>query len=186
MVLASGRFSFALVCAFALLWVYVFTGLALRISFMPRWEGIVPVLASFTGGLYILVMFLVSPILAMDTLFFLILCPLCCVSSGVLNRLENLDTGEAVVQSCREGVVLSALILGLSLIREPLGYGCLSLPGIQRDIVKVIEFPQGTWLPVRVLITSSGALFLLGYGIALFRRFGGFDPDSAGGKGGKP
>jgi hypothetical protein len=28
-------------------------------------------------------------------------------------------------------------------------------------------------LPIRIASTSAGAFFLLGYGIALFRRFGG-------------
>jgi hypothetical protein len=193
LVLASVRFSFALVCALALLWVYILTGLALRLPFLPGRgrKGLTPFLASFTGGLYILFIFLISPILAMDTLFFLILCPLCCVSSGVLDRLEKLDPGEAVVQSYKESMILGALILGLSLIREPLGYGCLSLPGIQRGIVNFIEFPQGTRLPVRIVAASPGALLLLGYGLALFRRFGGVSPDSADGegdnrRGGKP
>jgi UDP-N-acetylmuramyl pentapeptide phosphotransferase/UDP-N-acetylglucosamine-1-phosphate transferase len=187
LVLASVRFSFALVCAFALLWVYVLTGLALRIPFLPRRgrRGIVPFLASFAGGLYILLLFLVSPLLAMDTLFFLILCPLCCISSGFPDRLEKLDAGETLVQSYTEALVLSALILGLALIREPLGYGCLSAPGIQRGIVNFIEFPQDTPLPVRVIAASSGALFLLGYGIALFRRFRGSSSSPADG-GGKP
>jgi hypothetical protein len=186
LVLASGRLSFALVCALALLWVYILTGLALWIPSLPR-RGIVrPFLASFIAGLYILFLFLISPILAMDTLFFLILCPLCCVSSGVLDRLEHLDMGEALTQSGREALALAALILGLALIREPLGYGCLSLPGIQLGIVRFIEFPQGAWLPVRIVASSSGALLLLGYGLALFRRFGGRNPESAGGEGGTP
>jgi hypothetical protein len=182
LVLASVRFSFALVCALALLWVYVFTGLALRIPFLPRRgkSGIAPFLASFTGGLYILFVFLVSPILAMDTLFFLILCPLCCVSSGLPERLEKMSPGEGAARSCKEGLVLSALILGLSLIREPLGYGCLSLPGIRSGVVNFVDFSRGARLPVRIIAASSGALFLLGYGLALFRRLGGFSPESAG------
>ncbi|MDR0668886.1 MAG: hypothetical protein LBF95_02290 [Treponema sp.] len=177
LILASGRLSFALVCALALLWVYVLTGLVMRIPRVPGWEGLVPFLASFIGGLYILIIFLFNPILAMDTLFFLILCPLCCVFSGLLKRLEKLEAGEAAARSCQEALAFSALILGLSLIREPLSYGCLSLPGIRRGIVKCIEFSQ--WVPVRIIASSSGALILLGYGIALFRRLGGSSPDSA-------
>jgi hypothetical protein len=186
LVLASGRLSFALVCALALLWVYVLTALALWIPSVPRWGLVRVFLASFSGGLYTLILFLISPILAMDTLFFLILCPLCCVSSGVLDRLEHLDMGEALTQSGREALALAALILGLALIREPLGYACLSLPGIQRGIVNFIEFPQGARLPVRIVASSAGALLLLGYGLALFRRFGGFNPESSGGEGGTP
>jgi hypothetical protein len=184
LVLASVRFSFALVCALALLWVYVFTGLALRIPFLPRrgrgW--IIPFLASFIGGLFILLVFLASPILAMDTLFFLILCPLCCVSSGLPGRLEKLNGRESLVRSYTEALILSALILGLALIRESLGYGCLSAPGIRRSIVVFIEFTQDTPLPVRIAVSSSGVFFLLGYGIALFRRFRAAASSSSGGE----
>ncbi|MDR1024893.1 MAG: hypothetical protein LBL56_04140 [Treponema sp.] len=192
LVLASVRLSFALVCGFALLWVYVLTALALRVPFLPAGKrgAIGPFLASFIGGIYILLLFFASPVLAADTLFFLILCPLCCISSGVLDRLENTDAAEAARQAGTEGLVLSALILGLSLIREPLGYGCLSLPGIRQGLVNFIKFPQDSRLPVRIIAAAPGALFLLGYGLALFRRFGGFSPEQDRGEGstkeGKP
>jgi hypothetical protein len=184
LVLASVRLSFALVCSLALLWVYVLTGLALRIPFLPagKRDVIGPFLTSFIGGIYILLLFLVSPVLAMDTLFFLILCPLCCISSGVLDRLENTDAAESVRRASTEGMVLSTLILGLSLIREPLGYGCLTLPGIRQGLVNFIKFPQDSRLPVRIITAAPGALFLLGYGLALFRRFGGFSPEQGGGE----
>ncbi|MDR1444604.1 MAG: hypothetical protein LBI94_06970 [Treponema sp.] len=182
LVLASVRFSFALVCGISLLWVYVLTGLALRIPFLPAGgKGIIgPFFASFIGGVYILLLFFISPVLATDTLLFLILCPLCCISSGVLDRLENSGTRETVLRTGTEGLALSALILGLALIREPLGYGCLSLPGIRQGLINFIEFPQDEWLPVRIIAASPGALFLLGYGLALFRRFGGFSPEQGG------
>jgi hypothetical protein len=184
LVLASVRLSFALVCSFALLWVYILTGLVMRIPFLPAGKkgGIGPFLASFIGGIYILLLFFISPILVMDTLFFLILCPLCCISSGVLDQPEKTDDSEAVLQAGAEGLALSALILGLSLIREPLGYGCLSLPGIRQGLVNFIEFPRDNRLPVRIIAAAPGALFLLGYGIALFRRFGGFSPEGEGKK----
>jgi hypothetical protein len=173
LVLASVRFSFALVCGLALLWVYVFTGLALRIPFLPRRgrSWIIPFLASFIGGLFILLVFFASPILAMDTLFFLILCPLCCISSGLPDRLEKSDLRESLTRSYTEALILGALILGLALIREPLGYGCLSAPGIGGGIVIFVEFGRDTPLPVKIIASSSGAFFLLAYGIALFRRF---------------
>jgi hypothetical protein len=192
LVLASVRLSFALVCGLALLWVYVLTGLALRIPLFPAGKrgAIGPFLASFIGGLYILLLLFVSPVLAMDTLFFLILCPLCCISSGVLDRLENTDAAETVQRTGTEGLVLSALILGLSLIREPLGYGCLTLPGIRQGLISFIKFPQDSRLPVRIIAAAPGALFLLGYGLALFRRFGGYSREQNGGEGnteeGKP
>jgi hypothetical protein len=175
LILASNRFSYALICVLALLWVYIFTALALRIPVLNRqkWGGLVVFLSSFIAGIFVLILFLICPILAMDSLLFLVLCPLCCVSSGVLWRIEKLDIGEAVFQSYIEGMILSALILALALIREPLGYGTISLPGGRQGILCPIMFPEESFLPVQILSSSAGAFFLLGYGIALFRRCGG-------------
>jgi hypothetical protein len=185
LVLASTRFSSALVCSIGLLWVFTLSSLALRIPFLPRWGrgGISPFLVSFIGGLYILILFLVSPVLAMDSLFFLILCPLCCVSSGLPGRLEATDLGEGIIQAALESICLAVLILALALIREPLGYGIISLPGGSQGIVVIAAFTRLAYLPIRIISGSAGAFFLLGYGIALFRRSGGnflsSPPDSA-------
>jgi hypothetical protein len=175
LILASARFSFALVSATALLWVFVLSSLALRIPFLPHRgrEGVIPFLVAFIGGLYIFALSLVSPITALDSLFFLILCPLCCVSSGLPGRLKKLDLGEGVFQAAQESACLSILILGLALIREPLGYGTLSLPGGSQGMVAIIRFSRQSYLPIRVVSDAAGAFFLLGYGLALFRRFGG-------------
>jgi hypothetical protein len=178
LILASVRFSFALVCALSLFWVYILTGLALHLRFLPRRgrEGIVIFLATFIQGLFIFIFSLVSPILTMDILFFLILCPVCCISSGVLDRSGELDIGEGASQSFSEAMSLAVLILALALIREPLGYGALSVPGSAQGIVTLFQFSGETYLPLRIASTSTGAFLLLGYGIALFRRFGGSLP----------
>jgi Na+-transporting NADH:ubiquinone oxidoreductase subunit NqrD len=185
LVLASTRFSHALIGGLALLWIYVLTGLALRIPVLPRRgkEGVRIFLSSFITGLFVLILSLLCPILALDSLFFLIFCPLCCVSSGILDRIEKLSIGEAAFQSYTEGVILAALILILALIREPLGYGTLSLPGGRQGILCLINFSGESYLPARILSLSGGAFFLLGYGAALFRRFGGNPPSPPGGGG---
>jgi hypothetical protein len=173
LVLASVRFSFALVCTLSLFWVYILTSLVR--PFLPRWgrEGIVIFLTTFIQGLFIFILSFVSPILTLDTLFFLILCPVCCISSGVLDRSGKLDIGEGVSLAFSEGISFAALILALALIREPLGYGALSFPGSAQGVVTLFQFPGETHLPIRIASASAGAFFLLGYGIALFRRFGG-------------
>jgi hypothetical protein len=167
-----------LVGVLALLWVYILTALALRIPVFPRRgkEGIAVFLSSFIAGVFALILFFMCPILAMDSLLFIILCPLCCVSSGVLTRIEKFDTGEAVFQSYTEGMILAGLIMAMALIREPLGYGTLSLPGGRQGILCPVKFPEESFPPLRVLTSSAGVFFLLGYGVALFRRFGGHTP----------
>jgi Na+-translocating ferredoxin:NAD+ oxidoreductase RnfE subunit len=175
MILASARFSYALTAVLALLWVYILSVLSLRVPYLPRRGrgGIEVFLASFIAGLFTLILSFICPLLAMDSLLFLILCPLYCVSSGVLGRTEKLDLGEAVFQSYTEGMILSGLILALALIREPLGYGTLSLPGGRQGILCFVKFPEESFPPMRVLSSPAGAFFLLGYGAAVFRRFGG-------------
>jgi hypothetical protein len=185
MILASTRFSYALIGGMALLWVSILTGLALRIPLLSRQgTGIRIALSSFIAGVFILILFLLCPILVLDSLVFLLLCPLYCVSSGVLDRTGTLDLGEAVFHSYMEGMILSAVILILALIREPLGYGTFSLPGGRHGILCPVNFAGESYLPVRFLSLSGGAFFLLGYGVALFRRFGGNIP-SLPGKGGR-
>jgi hypothetical protein len=183
LVLASTRFSFGLIAALALLWVYIFTALALRIPALPAGGGIRVFLSSFIAGVFILILLLVCPLLALDSLLFLILCPLCCVSSGVLDRIEKLDTAEAAFHAYAEGMILSVLILALALIREPLGYGTLSFPGGRQGILCPIRFPEGSFLPLQIFASSAGAFFLLGYGVALFRYFGGNFPGRREGRG---
>jgi hypothetical protein len=173
------------------LWVFTLSSLAPRIPFLPRWgrEGINPFLISFIGGLYILVLSLISPVLAMDSLLFLILVPLCCVSSGLPERLAVMDPGEGAVRAALESLYLSAPILALALIREPLGYGALSLPGGSRGSTVILSFAEQACLPIQIISSSAGAFFLLGYGLALFRQFGGnflSSPPAEGREGGKP
>jgi hypothetical protein len=55
-------------------------------------------------------------------------------------------------------------VLALALIREPLGHGSLSLPG-----VSPVRFFREE--PLRILEAASGALILLGYGTAIYRHF---------------
>jgi hypothetical protein len=178
LVLASTRFSFALIAALALLWVYILTTLALRIPVLPRRgrEGITLFLASFITGVFVLILSILCPVLTLDSLLFLILCPLCCVSSAGPGRFEKPGLGEAVYRSCIEGMILSGLILILALIREPLGYGTISFPGGRQGILCPIRFSSESYLPVRIFASSAGAFFLLGYGVALFRYFGGNPP----------
>jgi hypothetical protein len=82
-----------------------------------------------------------------------------------------------VFQALSEALVLGVLILALALIREPLGSGSVSLPGL--GLVRFIgEVSQASAPaesrppiePMALLKLSSGALIILGYGVALYRH----------------
>jgi hypothetical protein len=182
LIMASGRLAFALVCAAALLWVYVLSALAAfpcRRFFPARGKTLVLVfLSSFTGLLYILALWFASPVLAMENFFILALVPLTCAGSGLFERFEARSLNGALSRALGEALVLGGLIIAFSLIREPLGYLSLSLPGGALGIRKVFSVEMENFLPLRLIAGSAGALLLLGCGVGLYHYFreqqGGF------------
>ena len=187
-ILASSRFSFALLCSGAILWVYGLTALVFSFSrqIMPTRGRMIILLflSSFICGIFILLVNIFNPILIMGTSFFLVLIPPICLGSGFFEAIESAasdpdtsvipssDPFEVVLRALSEAVVLSGIIIALSLIREPLGMGTLSFPGSAQGIFELFANRETEkFTAVRILSTSSGALFLLGYTVALFRYF---------------
>jgi hypothetical protein len=154
-------------------WVYALTILVYVLAgpLFPKQgkETALLFVSSFWGSLYFFLFSLVSPLLALETAFFIILSPVTCVASGLVKRLENLRLKDALIRACLEALTLGGALLGLALIREPLGFGTLSLPGGSEGIVEFFG-GGGEVFPVRVIGSSAGAFLLIGYGMALFRR----------------
>jgi hypothetical protein len=78
---------------------------------------------------------------------------------------------EVLARSFSEAAALGVLIIGLSLIREPIGFAVLSFPGGAQGIMTPFSAVREGFFPIRIAASSAGALILLGDGIALFRRF---------------
>jgi Na+-transporting NADH:ubiquinone oxidoreductase subunit NqrD len=129
------------------------------------------VLSSFMGSLYLLLITLLNPFLALETAFIITLAPVSCISSGVCRRVANLDPEEAVLRSIMEALILGGLLLAVALIREPLGNGSLSVPGGVRGIIELFSGGDTFIFPVRIVGSAAGAFLLMGYGLALFRFF---------------
>jgi subtilisin family serine protease len=174
LLMASSRLAFALVVCGALVWVYgLSTGCAhfLKPWFPRRGKYITLIfLSAFSGSLYLLLLFLVNPMLAMGTAFLILLAPPCCIGSGVVFRFDSAEPAEALFRAFWEALALGGLILALALIREPLGFAALSLPGGVRGIVEIFNAEGEGFFPVRIISASSGGLLLLGYAAALFYR----------------
>jgi Na+-transporting NADH:ubiquinone oxidoreductase subunit NqrD len=174
LVMASCRVGFALVTMGALLWVYGFSSLILSLarSLLPR-SGrsvILLFLSSLMGGLFILFLWFLNPLLCLGTSFFVILCAPCYTGSGVYDRINLGSPPEALSRSLKEALVLGLLIIGTALVREPLGQGSVSFPGGGLGLVILgAEGESGGPFPLRFLSVSAGACLFLGYGIALFR-----------------
>jgi hypothetical protein len=172
--MATSRLAYAIAVTGALVWVYGLSVLAAHSGarFIPvRGKSLILiVLASFTGALYLLLLWCICPLTALEVLFLVSLVPLFCAGSGIFKRTESLDLLDATARALSEAVVSGALLLIASLIREPLGFGSLSLPGGSRGITLLFVFGDG-FTPIRLVASSAGALLLLGYGVGLYRHF---------------
>jgi hypothetical protein len=175
LVMASSRTAFALIALGALAWVYGLTALACCFAgpFFPK-KGrslIVVFLSALFGSLYLLVLTLISPFLAMESSLIIALAPVSLISSKVVDRVKALPPGEGLPRVVFEALTLGGIILALALIREPLGFGSLSLPGGRGGIIELFNGSGELFSPVRIIGGAAGALLILGYGVALFRHF---------------
>jgi hypothetical protein len=176
LILASSRFAYAVFCAGGLIWVYGITALVWFLSkpLLPKAGRPVVLLflTSLVSSFYILLSGLLNPLLILGTWFFLILIPPCCIGSGLFEDLEGVEPEEALPRVLIEAGTLSVLIIGLSLIREPLGLGSLSFPGGPGGIIEFFTAADNDgFFPLRLLSVSGGGFLLLGYVIAGYRSF---------------
>jgi Na+-transporting NADH:ubiquinone oxidoreductase subunit NqrD len=182
LLIASGRLAFAIVAVVGLVWVYVLTALIVSAAkpILPKTgKNIVAVfLMGFIAGIYLFLLWFVSPFLTMGSLYITLLIPCCFISSNTFKNVESAPVINAVSSAVRDALMIGVPIIGLSLIREPLGFKSLSFPGGGQGIVELFgDSREDDFLPIRLLAGSSGAFLLLGYITALFinmkRRYTG-------------
>jgi hypothetical protein len=186
LVMASARLSWAITIAGSLLWTFAFSSLVFAImaskikaKFFPVFgrSHVFTCLAAFFGSSYLLLFWLLCPFAAFEVFFLLLLVPLFCASSGIFERImaasENAysDPFDHVTDASSQAVVLAVLISGFSIIREPLSYCSLSLPGTSDGMVTIVNFMSGSFFPIGIFATTAGALLLLGYFICLYQYF---------------
>jgi len=179
-IMTSNRLSFALICSGALIWVLGLTVLtyscahSILPSCLPSRGRMVILLflSSFFCGIFAILISLLNPLLILGTVFFLVLIPPWCMSTGFFEAVESLYPFEAISRALLEAAVFSGVIIALSLIREPLGMGTISIPGSSQGIMEIYEGQNTeTFLPGRILSISAGGLLLLGYVVAIYRYF---------------
>jgi hypothetical protein len=170
LIMASGRLSHAITAAGALAWVYGLTTLVIYAAakFFPRHGRTVLIsfLASFMAGCYLFLLWILSPLCALESFFAVSLVPVFYMASGVS---KNFDTFNVEDSSFYEALSLGVLLLAFALIREPLGFVSLSLPGGEQGNVMLFFFRGESLLPVQLIASSGGALLLLGYFWGLYK-----------------
>jgi hypothetical protein len=181
LVMASGRLAFAVTVAFALLWVYSVTTLVVFAAnpLLPKHGRLITFvfLSSFITSLLFVLLWLFSPFLMMSCMYLVALVPCCFIGSNILKEstaprdadVPRRTLLETVSAAFFEALILGGVTIGMALIREPIGYMALSLPGGPQGLIEVFGHSQETdFLPVQVLAGSAGAFLLLGYLVALF------------------
>ena len=172
-ILATSRLAFALVCAGCLLWTYILTGTICFFTqkFMPvRGRSLViAFLSAFICSLYLLLAGLINPLAIMGCWFFLILIPPCLADSMLLFHLQNEDPIEALSRTALEAVNLGVILILISLIREPLGFGSLSFPGGRGGFVEIFSSTSKGFFSIEIISITAGGLLLFGFITALFR-----------------
>jgi hypothetical protein len=174
LVFSSGRTAYALITLGALLWhhgLFVLALNAARPIFPRKGRGVAEFfLSGILNSTYMLFLFLLNPFLALETFLYCLLVPVYGYVSRLPGRLENREVEDAVIDAAAEALSVGVLAVALALIREPLGYGSLSLPGGSGGIVNLFVSGESPYFPIRIFASSAGALVLLGYGVALFNR----------------
>jgi hypothetical protein len=125
-------------------------------------------LTIFIAGLFLFLLFLASPLLAMQTQYLIILIPVVCVGSNLPKSFQKMVRKEVCIRALFEALSLGLLIVAFALIREPFGYMALSVPGGMQGIIE-LRYDGDFIVPMRVVSSSAGALILLGYATALFQ-----------------
>jgi hypothetical protein len=173
--MASVRIAYALLILGALFWVYELTVLisvSCKRYFPHGGQALLTVfLASFSGSVFLLLVYFINAPLAMETAFLIILTPVSCIACGICERTKGMEIEDALGRSLMEALILGGVITALALIREPWGFGSFSVPGGQLGITELISVADSRFFPVQMISVSAGGLLLLGYALTLFRRF---------------
>jgi len=184
LIMASARLSWAIIVSGCLLFVYGITVFSFVFLINNTGKKIFPqngrktlfiCFASFWGCIYVFLIWLFSPFAALETFLVMMLVPLYCASSGIAEKIcfpqekSSLDIFEFVSESVTDAAVISVILIAFSIIREPLAYCSLSLPGTFRGMIMIFKFNENSFLPIRLFVSSAGALILMGYILFIFQ-----------------
>jgi hypothetical protein len=169
---ASGRFSSAAIVFLLLAGIYT---LALSIilfgkTIIPaRYKtALVIAIVTFISSLFFLIVELIHPVTALELNLIIFLIPIVFLSSKIVQRIDHLSVGEGIALGMKEALMLGGIILVVALIREPLGYGTLSIPFVG-SMVKLLPDAIRERTALQVFASPVGGFILSACLIALIR-----------------
>ena len=184
LIMASARLSWAIVVTGSLFWVYGLTAFSYCFLLSETGKKISPVkgrgaiytcLSALFGAVYLLLLWLLSPLAALENFLLLMLVPLFCAQTGFAEQPKSLhekstgDIFESVSDAVSQAASLAVLLIVFSIIREPLAYCSLSFPGSSNGMITIMYFRSNSFFPIGIFSSSAGALLLLGYFVCLYQ-----------------
>ncbi|MDR1363346.1 MAG: hypothetical protein LBJ35_04795 [Spirochaetaceae bacterium] len=172
-IIAGSRLSYAIVAACALVWVSMisaFINMAPHgVKSKARIQMLNVLISSFAGSIYLFLLYLLNPLLAMETTLICMLAPVFYMGSKFCVSLESAAKNGIFSESLFELLALGGLTLVFSLIREPLGFATLTVPDGNRGIMALFNTKDQYPYPIQLISSSTGALFLLAYIMVILR-----------------
>jgi hypothetical protein len=166
-IIASARLAYALIAALSILWVYIIAVLITNSArkFFPKIFNklLHAALYAVLGCIFYLLVDIFNPFLASEMVLLLMLPPILCYRSDICGRTGYDTLDEALYKAIYEALLIGVFTIALSLLREPLGYGSLSVPGSDYAVYELFSPDSVYPLPVQIISSSAGALFILGY-----------------------
>jgi hypothetical protein len=169
---ASVRFSIAIMSSAALIWTYALTSLTILVAAgaIPRtFKPMVQVfISSFWALVFGVLIYLFSPILFYDIQFPVAFTAVLFMISGLGEKVAATDFSSGMKKTIVEALVISLIILLFSLVREPFGFGALSLP-TNEGIKEILTSDIASDIAIKSIATASGGLIVLGFIVGLYR-----------------
>lgn len=133
------------------------------------WQILMILVPAFVQYVFLLALSFISPILYLETFFFLLIVPFLFLSSGI-PVLDFSSPQRVVGQSIIKALIVGLLGIALSCIREPFGHGSLTIP-TRYGAVNFLSSEQSASIAIQLLASTAGFLILFGYVVALYRFF---------------
>jgi hypothetical protein len=109
------------------------------------------------------------PLTVFDMRLYLGAVPVFFLSSRIYERSAAASSFGAFISAAEEAFIVGALGLAVSLIREPFGFGSLSLPAAD-GLMLLFASDAASAVAARSLSAAAGGFWVLGYGLALYKK----------------
>ncbi|MDR2900152.1 MAG: hypothetical protein LBV20_01340 [Treponema sp.] len=169
---SSNRLSSAALIALLLIGIYTITLsiILLGKSIIPeRYQtALIIMIVTFISSLFYLVVEMIHPVSALELYFIIFLIPVTFLSSEIVQRANRLAPADGIVLGMKESLILGGIIIAISIIREPIAYGTLSIPFSGKTVTLLPEMIQER-MTLHILASPLGGFILLAGLIALVR-----------------